>query len=602
MPLVPTRLLIIHRQLDFAVTVKKSLEQIGGFEVAPFTASDTALDYIRTRPHDIALVDFSLRGTPGVEVIAKLRALQPDIAIIATPKNAETMGAMRDFALQEVIDTPIPVRQLGPILNRAVQRARETLLPDTAEAPLLIDSQNIKIMPPELSPVQQALDTLETSDYGTETIEVDMSDLDRDSPSDAVRRVISAFEALAAEEPPVPGVEAGGTIRDLRDSLLDSGERVVVELLNVNQPLGDAQPLPPDDGENPAEPALARMILEGTLDHTSPLKPLIEQVAPESPSLEVAAIMDEAEAEAAPDVEAIAETETDFEITPSAPESLRLPTDLTEAARLAQMAVDLTQASLESTAEATLISIQGEVIAHAGKLAQEDIDYLKERFAGEWASEQSQSRIRFINLPGSGKDYMLFSRRTEGDFVLTMVFAGNMPLRVIRRQSDKLLAALAAVPESATGESIAPAVDHDDDPTPAATETASPAAVVPVYSGALMPYTFIWLLRDPAQTIPDHVAQAIVAGLDLYFSQQGWQTSTLRVHEDYIYLFGQLPAESSASDLIASLKQHSAQLVASKIPELASEKLWADSYYALMPGRELNVEEIQRFIRFGRMR
>ncbi|HEX2620659.1 MAG TPA: transposase [Phototrophicaceae bacterium] len=669
MPLVPIRLLIINRQLDFAITVKKSLEQIGGFEVAPFTASDTALEYLRTRPHDLAMIDFTIRGVPGVEIIARVRAIQPDIAIIVTPKNAETMGAIRDFALQEAFDTPIPVRQLVPIIQRAIQRARETLLPDTAEAPSLNDSQGIKILPPELSPVQKVLDILDTREYGTETIEVDMSDLDGtpDSASEAVRQVISVFDTLAAEEPPLPGVEEHGTLHDLREKLLDSGERVVVELLHSNQALADAQPLPPDDGEDPDEPVLARKILEGTLDHTSPLKPLIEEVAPDSPSVRMAAVIDARDMPFAPEsvaeppvhseslVTASAEssptpppalpeikqgTDThpgvDTGVIPAAPEpkridrnriaSNRIASDLSEEAKLAQMAVDLTQASLESTAEATLISRSGEVIAYAGKLAQEDIDYLKGRIAGDRSADETQSRIKFINLPGSGKDYMLFSRHTEGNFTLTMVFAGNMPLRVIRRQSDKLLAALSAVPESngSINTIEIPVTDldrlttDDDDLTPAeglppvtvsggaeavkAAESAPvQSAVTPVYTGALIPYTFIWLLRDPDQSIPESVAQAIIAGLDNYLAQQGWTTSTLRVYEDYIYLFGAVPADLPANQIIQDLKQESAQIATSKITALNPETLWADSYYALMPGRELNNEEIQRFIRFGRM-
>lgn len=612
MPLVPTRLLIINRQLDFAVTVKSSLEQLGGYEVAPFTAADTALEYARNRPHDVAIVDFTLRGTAGGDIVARLREMQPDIAIIATPKNAETLSALRDLALQEVIDTPMPVRKLIPVLQRAMKHARETLLPDTVEAPSMGDSQTLKILPPEFTPLEKVLERTGMIEEGVETIEVDMSDIE--PASEQVRRAISVFEQLAAEEPPMPGVEENATVRDLRNSLLDTGERVVVELLNTHEALKTPKPLPPDDGENPEEPVLARKILEGTLDHTSSLKALVEEVAPESPSMDMVAQL---EASAVVD-----ETAFDRTDPPQALSDDQTADDAGDGdeAKLVQMALDLTQASLELTAEATLLSRNGQLIASAGSLAKEDIDELKERLSGDWST---QSRIRFINLPGSGKDYMLFSRRTGDDLVLTMVFAGNMPLRVIRRQSDKLLAALNAVPEAdeaiATGEAeiveaepLPNALIMDDmanvqadleyiqnlDPEAIAE---NPQAIVPVYTGPSMPFTFVWLVRDREKPLPDAVSQAVIAGLDLYLTQQGWTIHTLRVHEDYIYLYGDVPGERPANEIVAELKRQSAQIVAGKAPETDVEKLWADAYYALMPGRELDTPDIQRFIRFGRM-
>jgi CheY-like chemotaxis protein len=607
MPLVPTRVLIVNRQIDFAVTVKRSLEQLGGYEVAPFTGADTALDYARTRPHDVALVDFTLRGISGGEIIEKLREIQPDIAIIATPKNAETQAAMRDLSLQEVVDTPMPVRQLIPVLERAVKHARETLLPDTVEAPSMGDSQTLKILPPEFTPLDKILQKTGGMEEGVETIEVDMSDLE--TPSERVKRALSVFEQLAAEEPPMPGVEDNATVGDLRNSLLDTSERAVVQILSVPEPLNEPQPLPPDDGDDPEAPILARKILEETLDHTSSLKALVEEVAPESPSVKVAAAMEGVQDEA--EVERITEQPV-AEVEPVGEEI--------DEAKLTQMALDLTQASLELTAEATLLSRYGQVIASAGSLPKEDIDQLVDQLTGDWSS---QSRIRFINLPSSGKDYMLFSRRTTDNLVLTLVFAGNMPLRVIRRQSDKLMRAMNAVPEAEesimTDEVEIPVEEtlpEDAEAMPNALMADNlanvekdleyvqnldkpPQEIVP--AGPLTPFSFVWLVRDPDKTLPDGVAQAIIAGMDLYLTQEGWTINTLRVHEDYIYLYGAVPGERPANEIIQELKVQSAQIAAGKDSTLNPEALWADAYFALLPGRELDTPDIQRFIRFGRM-
>ena len=85
-----TRLLIIHRQLDFAVIIKQALEQTGGFAVHPFTKAEAAFDFLRDHPQDIALVDFKLPGRAGPRIVQQLRALQPDIAVVVSPRLSDT--------------------------------------------------------------------------------------------------------------------------------------------------------------------------------------------------------------------------------------------------------------------------------------------------------------------------------------------------------------------------------------------------------------------------------------------------------------------------------------------------------------------------------
>jgi REP element-mobilizing transposase RayT len=114
---------------------------------------------------------------------------------------------------------------------------------------------------------------------------------------------------------------------------------------------------------------------------------------------------------------------------------------------IAQLALTLTQVSLELTAEATLLAREGEIVAFSGTMPFEDVQDLGDVIGHDWGAKVGEARIRFVTLPGSGKDYMLYSRMADGGFALSMIFAGNMPLRVIRRQSDRLINALGAVPE-----------------------------------------------------------------------------------------------------------------------------------------------------------
>jgi hypothetical protein len=198
------------------------------------------------------------------------------------------------------------------------------------------------------------------------------------------------------------------------------------------QEAGDGEPpapsAPPEEAAEEALPVEVQPVeAEVQLDSGGDAGPM--------PPQEVASHRAELERLAtAPEVEAPAPPET---ITPP-------PAD---DPYVAQLAVSLTQVSLELTAEATLLARQGRIVAYAGNLPQEDIGDLRAAVADDWEANPSESRIRFITLPSSGKDYMVYSRRTVSNFTLSMIFSGAMPLRVIRRQSDRLAGALASVPE-----------------------------------------------------------------------------------------------------------------------------------------------------------
>jgi CheY-like chemotaxis protein/REP element-mobilizing transposase RayT len=559
MPLVSTRLLVINRQLDFSINIKRALEQIGGYEVASFISADAALEFLRNRPQDVALVDFTLKDISGETLVAQIRDIQPDIAVIASPINSVTNRALIELDLQGVVPAPVSARELIPVLARAVSYTLDT---ETADVSMLSNK------PEGLPSFTEQGEIINPIPNGTETMEVDMSDI---APQ------VNIFHQLAAEEPPMPGLEENGTVSQLKVTMTDTGVREVVEILKENIEIAEPIPLPPDDGDEPEIPALARQILETAL-----------------PSFSEAVEMDEEESIA---LQA---------------ELGKLNVEPVDESRVAQLALDLTQASLELTAEATLLTQGNEIIAQAGEMPVEDIYDIKVMIGGDWDSNDTQSRIRFVTLPGSGKDYMLFSRRTEFGFTLTMIFAGNMPLRVIRRQSERLLKALQAVPEETQVEAVMqtpletleiPIAEMEPERTAVEQQPVvePPAvAVAVVKPEVLTPYTFIWMLQNPEEPLGDAIAQAVIAGLDLTLSQKAWSIHTLRVHEDYIYLYSDVPGEQSPHDVIPELKRLSAEIAQAKNPAVDADGLWADAYLTLMPGRELDTQEVERFIRFVR--
>jgi DNA-binding NarL/FixJ family response regulator len=263
---------------------------------------------------------------------------------------------------------------------------------------------------------------------------------------------------------------------------------------------------------------------------------------------------------------------------------------------IAQIALSLTQVSLELATEATLLTSDDQIIAFAGHLEQADVEELRTTLADDWAASDNRARIRFVTLPGSGKDYMLYSRKTVNDFTLTMIFSGTTALRDIRRQGRRLMEALESVPEAvaeAPPESL-PELAMMTGEVPAV-EPAVAAAVT------MQPFTYLWLLRDPSTTLEERTERAIVAGLGLQLGELGWRVKSLRAHGEYVYVHAEVPGERPAYEVIDDLKRRAGEIAHAQEPSLQGDSLWADSYLVMMPGRELDPDEIDQFISFERM-
>jgi hypothetical protein len=262
---------------------------------------------------------------------------------------------------------------------------------------------------------------------------------------------------------------------------------------------------------------------------------------------------------------------------------------------IAQIALSLTQVSLELAAEATLLTSDEQIIAFAGHLAQADVEELRTTVADDFNANSNEARIRFVTLPSSGKDYMLYSRKTVNNLTLTMIFSGTTALRDIRRQGRRLQEALESVPD------IQLPMPPETMPE-VATMTGEVPAVEPVaVAVTVQPFTYLWLLRDSASTFDERTERAIVAGLGLQLGEMGWLVKSLRARGEYVYVHAEVPGERPAYEVIDDLKRRTAEIAHAQEPNLQRDSLWADSYLVMMPGRELDPDEIDQFINFERM-
>ena len=198
---------------------------------------------------------------------------------------------------------------------------------------------------------------------------------------------------------------------------------------------------------------------------------------------------------------------------------------------LAQLAVTMTQMMTDLTADATVLTRDNQIVAYSGSLALETFRALRRAIEDDWKADSDASRIRYINLPAGGRDYMLYSRGSVAEHTLTMIFAGGRQLREIRQQGDRMLRALDAAPERE------------------AREEARTTPQPPEARELRQPFAFVWMVDDPKRLLQKPVAEQLVFWLEVQLNGLNWRIQRLDVHRDFIYLCADVPGSASPDAL-----------------------------------------------------
>jgi CheY-like chemotaxis protein/REP element-mobilizing transposase RayT len=287
-----------------------------------------------------------------------------------------------------------------------------------------------------------------------------------------------------------------------------------------------------------------------------------------------------------------------------------------EEKRLAQAAVLLTQYSLESSAQATMLSRPGKLLAQAGDLPSVAMQRLFQLVDNAWLTSTAppDALIRFITLPDAG-EFLLYSTHVEYDLVLSMVFNANTSVRTIRRQARRLSESLDLVPEELPEEPPAaktlPSRPTDLRPPAGLREAvaAHPSAAVeeslpvpPVEdAGPYTGYTCLWLPRDPGQELLGDFADALYQWIMDIADDSAWELHHLDIRPDYLVLSLSVPQKTLPDAAVTLLMDETARRSAKYFPDVVpGVALWADGYYVVAPPRELSEREIARFITYQR--
>jgi REP element-mobilizing transposase RayT len=109
---------------------------------------------------------------------------------------------------------------------------------------------------------------------------------------------------------------------------------------------------------------------------------------------------------------------------------------------VSKAAQHLTRLTLESSAQAALITRGDNLWAYAGGLSQNAAKELAVTVTRHWDGQKGSDLLRFVRLEATKAEHMLYATRIADDIVLALVFDAETPFSTIRTQAGQLAQSL----------------------------------------------------------------------------------------------------------------------------------------------------------------
>ncbi|MCX6037044.1 MAG: transposase [Chloroflexi bacterium] len=106
----------------------------------------------------------------------------------------------------------------------------------------------------------------------------------------------------------------------------------------------------------------------------------------------------------------------------------------------------LTRLTLESSAQAALITRADQLWAYAGQLPQSAARELADTLSRYWDHQEENDLVRFVRLASTNAEHMLYATRLAEGMVLALVFDAETPFSTIRTQASQLVHSLSTSP------------------------------------------------------------------------------------------------------------------------------------------------------------
>ncbi|MBP8047333.1 MAG: transposase [Anaerolineales bacterium] len=123
----------------------------------------------------------------------------------------------------------------------------------------------------------------------------------------------------------------------------------------------------------------------------------------------------------------------------SAPAATKVDTTTPWLNDVSKAAQHLTRITLESSAQAALITRKSDLWAYAGGLSQNAAKEVAQTVTRNWDGQKGSDLLRFIRLESTKAEHMLYATRLTTDTVLALVFDAETPFSTIRSQASQLV-------------------------------------------------------------------------------------------------------------------------------------------------------------------
>jgi len=110
---------------------------------------------------------------------------------------------------------------------------------------------------------------------------------------------------------------------------------------------------------------------------------------------------------------------------------------------VSKAAQHLTRLTLESSAQAALITRDRDLWAYAGQLSQNAANELAATVSRHWDGQKGNDLLRFVRLESTKAEHMLYATSMTTDVILALVFDAETPFSTIRSQANSLARSLA---------------------------------------------------------------------------------------------------------------------------------------------------------------
>lgn len=663
MTIAVKRIILVTRDVQFAINVKRSLESLGDYAVTPVTEARNAIEQLRRKAHHLALLDISNLSIAPAVMIDLIRARQEDIAIVLGPDNPQARELARAYRLQGPVAIPVSSRALLPILESSLRDVYEAL-PKTEKLPAIEaheDTVNIEAL------VDGLLDDQALPSFTMQKLQATYrllhpdDDLDRQAaPNKQVELAIEAgsedgsirYRHLRENGNDGFSLENQAGSQDEETPLASPGEQTTVSDLGLalsqqafgwselattapeaqRAHLGDLGDLGKKLSDVESDFTTTRHLSGGgpgarhQFDADSTLNP--SEHPGDLPTLgqtTLPALSERADELVTTVADSAAETAQNIKSSDMLPPPLY---SLVDDPFVRQAALVMTQTMTELTAQATLLSRGNALLAFSGALQADELKALREAIKDDWSAQPGRARLRFISLPkpASGQARKNISQaetparlspgraddQKQGGDSQFMLYSkatlDNLTLSLVFAGSQSLSTISQQGDRMLQAMTEAPASSKTDEKTNSEADVKPDDAVAnlqpaasdfPAAALATQPLTFVWLVGDSATQLSQRVAQHLVFWLEVQFNNLGWTLRRLDVHEDFVYLEADLPKSAAPDQIAKNLMARSQRIARAEDPTLP-QALWADAYLVLQPGRQLALRELQGFLSFAR--